>query len=383
MQNHLTEQDLREAVALVEQHGSVRKASVATGVPRTTMRNRLQTAYERYGLEPNVLAIPVPEGYQIVKSTLHVKDGEVVQSWPRVMPIAEDVERFVERMVEHVSGKAKAIPVPRVVDSADIAEIIIGDPHAGMYAWANETGDEGYDLDAFRRLHTEGPAHLLGRIGRVERLVLAYLGDLFHTDNRSKMTERSGNVLDTSARWGEIINVTTDTTLATIELAARQCQHLDVVIIPGNHDWHSSQWLQRVLAAYFRRTPHIHIVQQDQNVVFLEHEKILLGYTHGDRVPAARLQGVMSHRCAEAWGRTTCRYWRCGHFHQGKRFRPHWDQDDASSCIVEYFPSLAPLEAYSAEMGLHARRAMIAVRHNPDHGEIARYCVTPGLLKES
>src|SRR6056297_552140 len=150
-----TKEDIAvESVYAVEQHGGKSQAARALGITRNAIRYRLAQAYSRYGMQPHSPRVPVPEGQRIGKNTIAVDAaGRVGTQWARLSPTQECLEAWVDGMTDAVDGKAKRIPRPkRKAVSADVAQVIIGDPHAGMYAWAKETGSD-YDLSIFKRVH--------------------------------------------------------------------------------------------------------------------------------------------------------------------------------------------------------------------------------------
>ncbi|MCJ8336271.1 MAG: hypothetical protein MJH10_18890, partial [Epibacterium sp.] len=201
--------------------GSLRMTAKTLGVNESTVRRSLKRAAERgdypgYGNDSGNGM--VPPGHSIVKNTVHYKNGELVQQWARIVPSMEDIEGWVDDLCERVSGKGRIIKPRSGKLEASLNELVIGDPHAGMYAWAAETGTD-YDVDIFRDVHVGAVTKSIERLGPTEDAVLCVLGDLFHADNM-KTTERSGNVLDVDGRIDRVMDVVEKALVECIELMA-------------------------------------------------------------------------------------------------------------------------------------------------------------------
>jgi hypothetical protein len=383
MSNHIyiSEEVAAAAVAAVEAHGSKAAAARALGVPRETLRYRLGAAYANYGMQPGLPTIPVPEGQRIGKCTVTVApDGSVSTRWARMDKSAAAVEEWVASLIDSVEGKRPQVLPPKVKKlSNDILQVVIGDPHAGMYAWAKETGSD-YDLDIFKRIHLGSICNLIDRAGAVGEIILTWLGDLMHSDHRNGTTQ-SGNILDMDGRMGAIMDAVQWVVNSAIEYAAKSAPKVTVVFVSGNHDPVSTKWMQRLTAAYWRNSAHIEVPIFEANRYYLQRGKCLLMAHHGDKIPATRLALLCAQEQAKMWADTQYRVCDCGHIHHAKKLAPSWDIEECPGLTVEYHRVMAGLEAYGAEAGYSASRAMSARLLSLEHGETGRLIVTPGMIK--
>jgi hypothetical protein len=88
--------------------------------------------------------------------------------------------------------------------------------------------------------------------------------------------------------------------------------------------------------------------------------------THGHRVKARELVGVMATDMAEAWGRTKHRMWYTGHVH-------HESVKEFPGCVVESFRTLAAKDAWHHAQGYRARRGAVADVWHRTRGKILRH----------
>lgn len=344
--------------------GSQRAVARELGLNRTTVQCIMATA-ARQGHSPALAPVAVPPGMAMTKTTVQYDAaGKVVQEWRRQAPEVDAIETVIKAMEERITGKAPKIRPPPKEKSDLMLEVVITDHHFGMFSWGKETGAD-YDCDIAARLLVEGVRALIHDSPHCRKIVIANLGDYFHSDNRQGTTEKSGHVLDTDSRFTKRIDAAVKALLDVIDLAATAADEVEVITVSGNHDWHSCKWLPRLLAAYYRNEKRITIRTGPEERQYLEHGKVLLGYTHGDNVKPQLLASNMPVEAPKAWARTQFRRWRTGHVHNQitKEF---------PGVVVETLGTLAAPDAYAHTMGLHAVRALTAFLWSAQWGLRAR-----------
>jgi len=302
-------------------------------------------------------------------STLYGDDGSVKIQWVKTQlkkneALAMLRDAIVDSM-EDFKGRHKPTESP----SAQIAELLtvypMGDPHIGMYAWAEECGED-FDvkiarddlLNATSRLVTVAPA--------TQNAVILNLGDFFHADNYSATTARSGHKLDVDSRWPHVLQVGCMIMVDLITLALSKHQKVDVINCIGNHDDHSSVMLAAFLDAWFHDEPRVHVHPTVQKFHFYRFGKVLIGATHGDTVKMTDLGELMAADQPQDWAASEHRYWYTGHIH-------HKQRQELRGCTVESFRTLASKDAWHAAQGYRSGRDMYAIVHHRDFGEVERY----------
>ncbi len=127
----------------------------------------------------------------------------------------------------------------------------IYDPHHGMLSWAKETGAD-YDQKISRYLQVSAGKILFQAFGPVKQATIIFGGDNQTSDNRSGMTEKSHNILDTDTRFPKMAWCNYETAVASIEVAEHFADKVLVIVLSGNHDYHSAIQLTIQLHAHFR-----------------------------------------------------------------------------------------------------------------------------------
>jgi hypothetical protein len=377
MTNPLSADELQKVVDAYHQHKSQRGVARALGIAQSTVNYRLRLA-----AEAGLLGAPreTPPGMRMGKTTLQLDAaGNVTQEWRREHPSAEDLEALLqtlERRADRCAGPPVAVPLHHgdERDPQQLLEIVVADPHIGRYAWRGDTGNS-YDTPTACALVRDSIAQLAARAPEAGRILLVVSGDFFHADNRSAVTEASGHRLDVDTRWQQCIDAGRDALLDAIGDLAALCP-VEVLMIPGNHDWHAVQWLARVLAAYYRRDSRVHVRSPAGARSYTRHGSCLLGHAHGDRIRPAAWAQLMAVEAAEHWGTTRHRCWHLGHIHRGRATAPV-QVDEQAGVLVEYLPALCNADAWSYGQGLvGCRQAATAHLWHAEHGRRAVFEVS-------
>lgn len=297
------------------------------------------------------------------------KDGNVERTWDKIKPdqqFAENMIRaFIADLAEGVRGKSRVIEPPKHSNKDLLAVYPMGDPHFGMYAWAEETGDD-FDVDLAEQLTCSAIDRLVESAPPAETAILLELGDFFHADNSSNRTFYSGNPLDVDSRWAKVMQVGLRAMIYCIEKTLTKHKTVLIRIVKGNHDPHSSFALALALDAFFHNNKRVVVDLSPASFWYYKFGKVLIASTHGDTCKMTDLPSVMAADRPEEWGQTKHRYWYMGHIH-------HEHKREFPGAIVEAFRTLAARDAWHAGQGYRAGRDMCLIVHHKDHGEIERH----------
>ena len=342
------------------------------GVSRRRVRNAIASA-EKKGHVPWLSPAPKPDHLEMCKTTVQYDaKGDVIQEWRRLIPAAQEMEDFVEGLCERVKGKGKAKRrAPKKTDGGEILfEIDIFDPHVGMYADERETLDSNYDCDIAAKRMVAAAEDLASRARRPKKCVLVFGGDVMHADSRSNKTEHAGNVLDVDTRYQRVVQYIIAASRDVVKIAAAIADEVELVILKGNHSWHSECWLAQVLNAYYSECDNITVRIDRSPRSALTWGDNLIVWAHGDRVPASKWPMVIAAEYAKEWGATKYRYLRAGHIHSQKTIAPVIVQEQ-SGIIVEFCPALCPSDAWHSESGyVGSQRGAAAVEYHKSKGRI-------------
>lgn len=372
----------REFLAAITEHGSARAAEKALGlgndvVSRSIRALKAKAALKGFAPESDMTR-PVAEGFAVKKvSTYYNRDGEKAGQWVQSIPereaAHEAMRAAIEGICEGLKGLVPITPMPAYADNDILAVYPMGDPHFGLYSYAEETGDN-FDLDIAEQVTCEAIDRLVTSAPKAATAMLLNLGDFFHSDTSSNQTLTSGNPLDVDTRFSKVIRVGLK---AMVHCVRRLLEKHDRVIVwnmKGNHDEHSADWLSVCIEAAFSNDPRVEVDQRPSLYKFHRFGKVLLGAHHGHGAKANDLPLLMAADRPEDWGASNFRHWMCGHIH-------HWTAKEHPGVVVETFRTLAGKDAWHAGKGYRSGRDMNCIVFHKDHGEIQRIKCDISMLR--
>lgn len=329
--------------------------------------------------DPSLHVPAAPKGYHLRGvSTLVDGEGVVSQQWIKTTVDRDAVN--LELLLEAIktlpdSFRDAHIPIkPSVNTMADLLVTYpIGDPHVGLFAWAEETGNN-YDVRIAERIHVQAIEHLVAGVPASKQALILPLGDMLHCDSNLARTERSGNPLDVDSRFAKVLRVGVRMLIAMVDAALRKHETVFLVIETGNHDPQASAMLTLALDMYYQRDERVHVDLSPARFHYHRFGKNLFGTTHGSDTKAEDLPMIMARDRAPDWGQTTHRKWFVGHFHQKRA-------QEFPGCEVEYYRTLAGRDAWAHGKGYRSDRGMAAEIYHREHGFIGSGYVPLSLLE--
>lgn len=370
----------RKVLQALVDTGTLRLAAGKLGLARSSVfqtMTRVRRLAGARGFSPgHDYTRAVPEGF-VAKgvSTYYDKDGVVRGQWVKSNIVSEHAREVAEEAVRALSEdipRAAPIALPKVSDKSLLAVYPFGDPHFGMYAWAQEAGDD-FDLEIARNLTMGAVDRLVDSAPAAETAVILPLGDVFHIDNTSNQTPTGKNSLDADGRFVKVLGIGIQTFRHVIQRALEKHRRVVVRFVGGNHDPHSIWALALTIAAYFEKDPRVEVDLSPSLFWYFRFGKVLIGATHGDKAQHKDLLGIMAADRAKDWGETKHRYWYTGHIHNKT-------VTESPGVICESFRTLAAKDAWAAGMGYRAGRDMLCIIHNDEHGEIERHRCDVGMI---
>lgn len=313
---------------------------------------------------------PVPDGFVVSGvSTYYNEDGVPTGQWVKSKLQEEDrliaMREAIAEMMQDYKGAAKPTKPPKRSNDDIVVGIPMGDPHIGMYAWAEEAGED-FDINIARSDLLSATKQLIDAAPPAHKCLIVNLGDFFHSDNQSNRTSRSGAALDVDSRWSKVLKLGCMLMVDVVKLALKKHPEVEVINAIGNHDDHSSVMLAAFLDAYFSNEDRVTIQPTTSKFHYFKFGKVFIGVTHGDTVKHRDLGEVMATDKPEEWGGSEHRYWLCGHIH-------HSSKTELRGCTIESFRTLAAKDAWHAAQGYRSGRDMNAIVWHKEFGEVARY----------
>lgn len=338
-----------------------------------------ETEQARAGWAPEYgITTPLPLGQKLkgTSTLIDKRSGETVLQWVKS---TEDAEAQAEIFRAACDAMVADMPklAPRKASGTWRQDLLtvypIGDPHIGMYAWAEETGDD-WDLNIAERVHCGAMNELVHAAPATEQAIVLNLGDALHYDSMAAVTPRSGHFLDADGRYAKMVGVAIKIIRQCIESALTKHKSVHVINLPGNHDETGALWMSIALSHVYEKEPRVTIDTNPSVFSYYRWGRVLLGAHHGHACKPAALAGVMACDRAKDWGETSHRHWLIGHIH-------HESKKEFSGVTVESFNTLAAKDAYATNGGWRSGRSMQALVYHQEHGEVARSKVCAAMFE--
>lgn len=364
----------------LERGDSERDAARCLNMTRGSLRAVIRKLRRRLASAETV--VPVLPAQHNLKgvSTLVGRDGKSKLQWVKTgRSEALDPLRFqaIEKALENLTPR---IPIARRAGAerelnSDLCNVyIFGDPHVGMLAYDRETGDANWDLYIAEWTMIEAMQRLMARVPEAERAILINLGDFFHAQDDKQATPRSGHKVDVDSRFVRVAEVGCRIVERLVSCLEYEHGRTDLFNVRGNHDPDAGMWLNLWAKARFKNSPRVTVHDNANPYTFHEFGRNLLGLAHGHGCKIERLPGVMANDARAAWGNAKHARWITGHHHCYQAF-------EASGCLVEKYPTLAPRDYHTAEGGWRSERALYCVTLHRQFGEVARGKITADELE--
>lgn len=203
----------------------------------------------------------------------------------------------------------------------NMLEISLFDLHLGKLGWKGETG-ENFDVKIASERFLNAIELLLMRAEgfNISRILFPIGNDFFNSDNKENTTA-NGTSQDEDLRWQKTFKLGTELVVDGINLLKQLDVPIDVVVIPGNHDFERSFYLGTVLEAWFDKDELVKVDNGASPRKYYDFGEVLLGFTHGKYEKEASLPMLMAGEEKKLWGNTTFHEWHLGHIHRKRQIK--------------------------------------------------------------
>lgn len=389
----LTDEQIAEAVAAMQEHGNQSAAAASLGLARSSFQNRLRRAAERglMGTRPvlpgfaiksvaskqgdawvkqtkapgEVFELPVG---QVVKgvSALVDSEGREVAKWIKTRSDEAAQQAAMRAAIEALKDEIpRAEPVAAPAHTIDdlLNQYTITDHHLGALAWNEETRAGDYDLRIGEQLIIDWFAAAIAQSPPAKRAVFAQLGDFLHYDSFKSITPEHGHLLDSDSRYPKMVRAAIRIVRKVIRMLLEKHEQLDVIMCDANHDPAGEVWLREMLAAFYDEEPRITVDTNPGTYSVIEHGDVSLFYHHGHRRGVKNVDSILVGKFRKVYGRTSLSYAHTGHRHS--------DELKTTDLMkVEQHETLAAPDAYGSNW-LSGRSAKVITYHK-DFGEDGR-----------
>lgn len=230
-----------------------------------------------------------------------------------------------------------------------LLEIDLPDPHIGKLAWAEETGQD-QDVKTIHNDFIWAVNELIeyAKIYDVEKILFPIGNDFFNSNSLANTTV-NGTRQDEDTRWKKTFRIGRQIAIEAID-RLREVAPVDVVIVPGNHDFERVYTLGEVLSAWYRNCSDVDVENTPEIRKYYTYGKNLIGFTHGNEERIDNLPLIMASEKPSLWAESRFREWHLGHYHKKKEYK--WvDLDEHCGVIVRHLRSLTATDAWHYQKG--------------------------------
>ena len=288
----------------------------------------------------------------------------------------EREQPFIEFVEEATSGikPFKRVAQPKTKTSDKCTVYTLTDFHLGMYAWADESGDD-WDMEIAEKVMLSAFQDMMDGSPDSEQAVFAQLGDLLHWDGMLPVTVNAKNILDADTRFPRLVQSAINLMIKSVEMLLHKHKNVHVIMAEGNHDQASSVWLRAIMGAMFSKNPRVTIDQSPFPYYAFVFHDIFLAWHHGH---LTRKLDDLILRFTTEWrddfGRCNWTYIHTGHKHTKEVI-------ERAGIYIEQHPTLAARDSYAARNFLTSKRGATAITYAKDVGEYSRITVRPRISK--
>lgn len=300
-----------------------------------------------------------------------------VAQWHKTDIDRERKEQPFKDFVQDAVQGIKPFPLVKQSKSAPIDKdkctvYTLTDFHLGMYAWADETGDD-WDMDIAEKVMLGAFQDMMDGSPDSEQAVFAQLGDLLHWDGMLSVTPNAKNILDADTRFPRLVQSAINLMMKAVEMLLHKHKNVHVIMAEGNHDQASSVWLRAIMGAMFAKNKRVTVELSPFPYYVYRFEDIFLAWHHGH---LTRKLEDLPLRFATEWrddfGKCNWTYIHTGHHHTKQVI-------EKAGIYIEQHPTLAARDAYAARNFLMAQRGATAITYAKSMGEYSRITVRPKI----
>jgi hypothetical protein len=231
-----------------------------------------------------------------------------------------DVVQIFKEMVEKYKPPILNVQshVPSQSDENNLLEISIFDLHLGKLGWGGETG-ENYDVKIAHERFLIAIEKLVYRASGFpySRILFPIGNDFFNSDTIFNTTTK-GTQQDEDLRWQKTFKIGVTLIIDAINLLKQTGVPVDIIVIPGNHDFERSFYMGEYLFAWFKDDKMVNVNDGASPRKYYRFGNVLLGFTHGSEEKEGSLPLIMASdiESKPMWSETKFHEWHVGHIHR-------------------------------------------------------------------
>jgi hypothetical protein len=232
-------------------------------------------------------------------------------------PIESDILESFKEIITTMPSPRR-MPKKNQFATGVAGEMTTFDAHLAKLAWIQETGYRNYDLRiALKDYKYANDLNLeLMSPHKPEKIHYIVGQDMYHVDNMASHTTGGEHTLDVDGRITKVHPLAFEISVNNIENCAKLANTVEVIWIPGNHDFLSSYMLAFALKQYFRNNPNITVDVSENPRKARLWGNLLIGWTHRIVGKHTVWSNELAQQFPDLWGKSVFREWHHGDQHK-------------------------------------------------------------------
>jgi len=268
----------------------------------------------------------------------------------------EDIRKEFIEDLKKISPKApKTIPLHKEGNEY-LLEINIFDLHLGKMAWNEETGDD-YSLNIATQLFENSISEFIDNTNHlnIKRILLPIGNDFFNSDRSHPFNSTTkGTPQEEDTRWQKTFRTGRKLLVDQITRLS-EIAPVDVIMIPGNHDYERNFYLGDSLEGWFYNNPNVTVDNSPSPRKYYLYNNTLIGYTHGNEEKISDLPLLMAQEVPTLWASSKYREFHLGHVHHKKEIK-YKSTEEYQGVIIRFMSSLSATDSWHHKKGYIGNR---------------------------
>jgi len=252
-----------------------------------------------------------------------------------------------------------------------LLEVDLFDAHFGKLAWAEETGDD-WDIKIADEVITKVVDDIINKasVYQIDRVLLPFGNDFFNVDNNYNTTNK-GTPQSEDTRWKKTFVNGFNIAVNIIDKLALIAP-VDVLIVPGNHDYERSFYLGHALEAYYSANKNIGVDNSASVRKYYSYGNTLIGFTHGKDEKIDRLPMIMANEKSKDFAATLYHEWHLGDKHHKKDIK-FLGSEEVDGVVIRFLRAITPADEWHYKKGYLSKRAAEAFIWHKQTGYICHF----------
>lgn len=201
----------------------------------------------------------------------------------------------------------------------------------------------------------------------VNKVVFPISNDFFHTDNYHNSTT-NGTPQDTILDYASEYELGFAVLVDTIKMLKANSNHVEVILVQGNHDRTKSFYLAHALDIYFANEDDISFIREEGLVKGTVVGETFIGYHHGNcKIDQLPLLFATHPKYSQMFGNAKYREVHTGDKH-------HYMAKEIKGVRIQQMPSLSGTDRWHKDNNfVHSVRAALALVYDAKFGKVAEF----------